>query len=245
MLSKNKEFYFEIKKLLSEISDYIYKLEKNPKNNDLLHSVFRYLHSIKGDLVMMGFEKNVSFIHDVETILDRIRDNEIKITDPIIDILLDTAEEISLFTEKIGHCEMPGDIDHSLLDRIAEYVKPPEPEEEYDNITDYVLVLSASEEFAAQCRKRNGFNLFTVYLEFTPFKQSNFIMAYIILRKLSEKFEVIATLPKIKNIEKGLCPNNIKIIVATKEKNKKVTEFIDKILIPYFDVKDYEIVDYH
>ena len=244
-LSKNKEFYFEIKKLLSEINDYIYKLEKNPKNTDLLHSVFRYLHSIKGDLVMMGFEKKVSFIHDVETILDRIRDNEIKITDPIIDILLDTSEEITLFTERIGHGETPGDIDQLLLDRIAEYVQVDEPEQHYENITSDVLILSPAQEFAVQCRKRNQFNMFTVYLEFTPFKQSNFIMAYIILRKLSEKFEVIATLPKIKNIEKGLCPNNIKIIVATRENNNKVEQFINEILIPYFDVTDYEIVDYN
>ncbi len=240
-LAKNKEFFFELKGLLTDVNDHIFKLEKNPKNEDLVHSIFRYLHSIKGDIVMMGYDKFAAFVHDVETILDRIREKELEISEVIIDILLDTVDELTRFLEMIGNSKVPGHVSDALVKRVDEYKRQPEMEEELD-ITGQDFILQPFEEFSIQTKKRAGKNIFQVYLDWKSTKQTNFVLAYLILRKMAESFDILASFPRINEIEKGICSNNIKIFIASDHEQKIVENCITRILIPYYDVNEYEII---
>ncbi len=240
-LVKNKEFFFEIKGLLSDVNDHIFKLEKNPKNEDLVHSIFRYLHSIKGDIVMMGYEKFAGFVHGVETILDRIREKEIEISEQIIDILLDTVEELTRFIEMIGNNKTPDGINSALAERVDQYKRLPEAEEQVD-ISGQDFILQPFEEFSIQAKKRAGLNIFQVYLHCDTSKQMSFVLAYLILRKMAESFDILATFPRINDIEKGICSNNLKVVIATVHEQQIVEKCITGILIPYYDVTDYEII---
>ena len=240
-LAKNKEFFFELKGLLTDVNDHIFKLEKNPKNEDLVHSIFRYLHSIKGDIVMMGYDKFAAFVHDVETILDRIREKELEISETIIDILLDTVDELTKFLEMIGNSKVPGKVSEALIKRVDEYKRQPESEEEID-ITGQDFILQPFEEFAIQTKKRAGKNIFQIYLDWKTTKQTNFVLAYLILRKMAEYFDILASFPRVSDIEKGICSNNIKVFIASDHEQQIVENCITKILIPYYDVNDYEII---
>lgn len=240
-MEKNKEFFFEIKALLTEVNDQIFKLEKNPNQVDLLHSIFRYLHSIKGDIVMMGFDEFASFVHDVETILDRIREKELEISEQIIDIFLDTVEELTRFVEMIGKNKVPGKVNKELAARIEEYKRIPEQEDAID-ISEQDFILQPFEEFAVLSKKRAGCPIYQVYLHIDTSKQMSFILGYLILRKLAENFDILASFPRIADIEKGICSNNIKIFLSTREPETAVEQFIETTLKPYYDVKDYEIL---
>ncbi|MDM8559205.1 chemotaxis protein CheA [Candidatus Parabeggiatoa sp. HSG14] len=63
-------------------------LEIGTLDKELINSIFRAAHSIKGGAGIFKFEKIVTFAHAAETLLDEMRNGEHLITQPLIDVLL-------------------------------------------------------------------------------------------------------------------------------------------------------------
>ena len=91
----------EIQGILTDLDEDIFQLEKEPENPQRINTIFRHFHSIKGNLIMTGFNALGAFVHRVETLLDRIRDREISVNQDIIDILLDAVRSLEAALAKI------------------------------------------------------------------------------------------------------------------------------------------------
>jgi two-component system chemotaxis sensor kinase CheA len=95
MDEKNREFFrAEAYELLDELEAALLELETSPENNDLVGSVFRALHTIKGSGAMFGFDTLAAFTHRVETVFDRVRNAEISVTKKLIDTTLLSVDYI-------------------------------------------------------------------------------------------------------------------------------------------------------
>lgn len=57
-----------------------------------INAIFRAAHSIKGGSATFGFSEVASFTHIMETLLDRVRDHKILVTQDIIDVLLRSVD---------------------------------------------------------------------------------------------------------------------------------------------------------
>jgi two-component system chemotaxis sensor kinase CheA len=81
-------------------------LNLQPGNCDaeVINTIFRAAHSIKGSASTFGFDAISQFTHKVETILDNLRNAEIEITQDLISILLSSVDCLSnmLAVEKTG-----------------------------------------------------------------------------------------------------------------------------------------------
>jgi two-component system chemotaxis sensor kinase CheA len=64
------------------------ELRSAPADVELLDSIFRAAHSIKGGAGSFGMTNLVRFTHSLENLLDRLRSLEMQATDKVIDILL-------------------------------------------------------------------------------------------------------------------------------------------------------------
>lgn len=94
-----ENFLQEAEELLSTIEMSVLVIEKNPNDRDALNSLFRAIHTIKGSGAMLGFDKMAAFTHHIETLLDKVRNNQIAVTNEIIDIVLKARDQISLFLQ--------------------------------------------------------------------------------------------------------------------------------------------------
>jgi len=88
-------FSEEDKELLEEMEDSLLSLEETPDDIEVVNSVFRAMHTIKGSSGLFGFDAIVSFTHEAETILDQVRNNEREIDNKLISILLDCKDHTS------------------------------------------------------------------------------------------------------------------------------------------------------
>ncbi|TPH12745.1 chemotaxis protein CheA [Litorilituus lipolyticus] len=68
-------------------------------DSELIHSIFRAAHSIKGGAGTFGFENVTDFTHLVETLLDEMRDGRREITSEDTEILLESVDCIRLLIE--------------------------------------------------------------------------------------------------------------------------------------------------
>ncbi|EMJ93348.1 chemotaxis protein CheA [Leptospira alstonii] len=87
-------FISESEELLSSMESNLLILEKDSKNVEGIHSVFRAIHTIKGTSGMFGYEPIEKFTHEVETLLDRIRSGKQNLTKEGIEFLFLACDHI-------------------------------------------------------------------------------------------------------------------------------------------------------
>jgi len=93
---RNRQVYKEeAQELLTELETALLELEENPEDKDLINRVFRAMHTIKGSGAMFGFDDIASFTHEVETVFDKVRNEEIKVTKELLDLTLASRDHIA------------------------------------------------------------------------------------------------------------------------------------------------------
>ena len=61
-------------------------------DKELVHTIFRAAHSIKGGAATFGFPEMAAFTHEAESLLDEVRDGRRAIDKPIVELLLRTVD---------------------------------------------------------------------------------------------------------------------------------------------------------
>lgn len=87
-----KEFLVESNDHLDDVESKILELEKNPEDIDIINSIFRPIHSIKGSAGFLGLKDIGKVSHELETLLDEGRKVKIKITPEIIEVLYEGVD---------------------------------------------------------------------------------------------------------------------------------------------------------
>ena len=96
MIEKFKEaFREEASELLNNLESKLLELESEPTNFDTISSVFRTMHTIKGSSAMFGFEEISRFTHEVESIMDMLREGVFIADRKLIDLTLRSRDLIS------------------------------------------------------------------------------------------------------------------------------------------------------
>jgi two-component system, chemotaxis family, sensor kinase CheA len=90
-----QEFFQEAKELLESAADGVLKLEADPDNFDLVNSVFRAIHTIKGSAGTFGLESVSGFTHHLEGLMNALRDHRVYLTPDMTDAILAGIDHIS------------------------------------------------------------------------------------------------------------------------------------------------------
>lgn len=81
-------FFEEAAEHLASLETLLLSLDLQQPDSEKLNAIFRAAHSIKGSASTFGFPDMASVTHDLETLLDRVRKQELELSERIIDITL-------------------------------------------------------------------------------------------------------------------------------------------------------------
>ncbi len=95
MEQMQQAFYNEAKELLPELEEALLELEQSPGDADLVHRVFRALHTLKGSGIMFGFQEVGDLAHELETVFDRVRNGEFEADKGLLDAALRGKDHIN------------------------------------------------------------------------------------------------------------------------------------------------------
>lgn len=87
-------FIDESQELLVELEAGLLKCERNAGDADTINSIFRVAHTIKGSSGLFGLDTIVSFVHVVETALDRVRVGKVPMDSGFAVLLLSCKDHI-------------------------------------------------------------------------------------------------------------------------------------------------------
>ncbi len=109
------EFLTESYENLDQLDQDLVDLEANPGEKNLLASIFRTIHTIKGTCGFLGFTKLESVAHVGENLLSKLRDGELSMTPDIANSLLTMVDAVREILSNIENDHSEGDIDYSDL----------------------------------------------------------------------------------------------------------------------------------
>ncbi len=87
-----KSFKEETEECLVQMEQLLLALETNPGDRELVSSLFRAAHTVKGNASLLEFDALARFLHDVEDLLDLCRRNNVILSHEMISILLQTVD---------------------------------------------------------------------------------------------------------------------------------------------------------
>src|SRR3954464_8352457 len=114
------EFLVESHENLDQLDTDLLALEQDPTSRDLLGSVFRTIHTIKGTSGFLAFHRLEQLTHVGENLLSRLRDGKIELTEQRTSALLSMVDAVRGLLAEIERNGAEGDADHTeLADRLA------------------------------------------------------------------------------------------------------------------------------
>ena len=81
-------FLGQADQLMAEAENFFLELESCPGDVAILDSIFRVIHNIKGSANAVGFEQIGDFSHTFESLLLKLKKGQIKVNEPMVDLLL-------------------------------------------------------------------------------------------------------------------------------------------------------------
>ena len=88
-------FIDESKEHLQLLNDALLRLEKEPDNHATVEEIFRSAHTLKGMSATMGFTKTAELTHNMENVLDLIRNSKLSVTSEIVDVLFECLDRLN------------------------------------------------------------------------------------------------------------------------------------------------------
>ncbi len=110
-----KEFLVESYENLDRLDRDLVALEHDPHSAELLGSIFRTIHTLKGTSGFLGFGPLESVAHVGENLLSRLRDGHLRLDPEITSALLALVDAVRFMLGRIEETGQPGDRDYSEL----------------------------------------------------------------------------------------------------------------------------------
>ena len=148
------EFITECSELIEAAEVALLELEDKPDDNELVNTVFRAYHTIKGTSAFMGLEPITEFTHFVETVLSMVRDGNLSFDRACADI---NFESIDIIKKLLSSVEQSGAGDELpipstykgmldvLIDVSENKIAPSEAFKKHNNDSNYYENLSSDE----------------------------------------------------------------------------------------------------
>jgi two-component system, chemotaxis family, sensor kinase CheA len=94
-------FLAETTELLEKLDDDLVTLEKSPEDAELMNSIFRSIHTVKGASSFLGFDLLVKVTHKTEDVLNRLRKSELTLNPEIMDVILEAVDLVKTLVSDI------------------------------------------------------------------------------------------------------------------------------------------------
>lgn len=242
-------FVDESKEHLQSLNDKLLELENNPEEIDIVNEIFRSAHTLKGMSATMGFEDLANLTHKMENVLDAIRNEKLKVTPDILDVVFlavdhleemvysiadggDGKKDVTEVVEKLELIEKGEDPSQASgkAESAAAVLEEDKSTVEIDYDEFEYTVLQQSEE--------QGFHSFEVTVTLRADCLLKAARVYMIFEVLEKTGEIIKSVPTVEQLEEEQFDQQFTVILVTKEP----LEDIQKKVMKVSEVEKVEVV---
>ena len=246
-------FLEEADDLLQELNQDLLQMEKNPDDADMINNIFRAAHTLKSSAAFVGLTDLSELAHEMENLLQGIRDGSMKVSQDIVDVIFKCFDEISGVIGSISEGKKP-DRDLSILTeeikRIGGAAKATAGEPMNDasgkvlsdanksyKVPSTKLEVADLKKIKAAADK--GIKCFELAVYVDPLAQMKSLKMQLVIANLESRGEILQSFPEAAQLETG---NVFKIIILTSDSKESLVKLcdIDQIIKIVFRILSFE-----
>jgi two-component system, chemotaxis family, sensor kinase CheA len=230
-------FIEEAKEHVDNLSKCLLTLEKEPQNQDVVNSLFRSAHTLKGSSGMMGYKDFQELTHAMEDVFDGMRKGNAP-TSAVISVMLECVDELSARLQSIQE-GVQSEIDVTtfkakLGSAVNVEAKPGEPKKEASSapttVTNNSIDFDQTEKDAVAKAESNGKHCYIVDLTFSKDCMFKNLRAGMVLDKVTEVAEVVKSIPNQKDMDEEKLGNGFKIAVTSNSDEDTIKGCVNQVL---------------
>jgi two-component system chemotaxis sensor kinase CheA len=118
------EFLIETSESLAKLDLELVELENNPENPEILNSIFRTMHTIKGTCGFVGLPRLEKLAHASENVLVKVRDKLLSIDEEVISVILESIDGVKNIVAKLSETGgEPDGNDNDVIDKLHQVLE--------------------------------------------------------------------------------------------------------------------------
>lgn len=237
-------FIEESQEHLQGLNQSLLGLETNPKDMKILNEIFRVAHTLKGMAGTMGYTGITSLTHQMENVLDDIRNGKVEVNTAIVDILFECLDYLDNSISSIANTgqESSNKADAIIASLNGVLLKKPAAEEKQigavSDLQGDLMKLNQYDESLVRKAAQQGMSVYKVKVMLVKDCMLKSARAFIVFQTVERYAEIFKALPKVEDIEDEKFDSEFTIAIITKEPEaliKKELESISEIIEARFE----------
>ncbi|MCK0473505.1 chemotaxis protein CheA [Halalkalibacter sp. APA_J-10(15)] len=229
-------FLDESQEHLQAINDNLLKLEQAPGDLSIVGEVFRSAHTLKGMAATMGFEDLAHLTHNMENVLDKIRQSKLDATSGVLDVVFLAVDDLEAMVQDIASGgDGKRDVREvvSQLEQIDKGEAPSQesaPKTTHSNTTS--LEIETFDEFERTVLEQSaeqGFEAYQLRVTLDERAMLKAARVFMVLDVVEQIGEVIKTNPAAEDLEEEKFDQSFTLIVISKSTGEDVKNRILKV----------------
>ncbi|WP_064093694.1 chemotaxis protein CheA [Rossellomorea aquimaris] len=231
-------FIEESKENLQTCNEQLLELEKNPHDLAIVNEIFRSAHTLKGMSATMGYEDLANLTHKMENVLDAIRNEKIKVTPEILDVVFKSVDDLEAMVLSIAG---GGDGKRDVSEVVAMLLAIEKGESIHLKAESEIAVAEspvenassiyyeAFEQTVIQQSYEQGFRCFELRISLREDCLLKAARVYMVFEVLEKTGEVIKSLPTVDQLEEEQFDHSFVVTIVSKEPSEDIEKKIRKV----------------
>ncbi|MGG3279693.1 chemotaxis protein CheW [Paenibacillus solani] len=221
---------------LQSLNENMLQLESNPDDIGIVQIIFRSAHTLKGMAATMGYEDLASLTHQMENVLDLVRNEKLKMQDYIFDTLFKSLDALESMVQDIteggdGKSDVSSIV--ASLQSIVRGEGAPTSEGAADGASPAVSVQGIElDEFQFSVLDQSiseGHQVLYIQVTLREDCQLKAVRAYMVFEALERSGEIVKTYPDVQEIEQGEFDRVFSLYYITQRETEDIDNQIKSI----------------
>lgn len=224
-------FIDEANEHLQALNDNMLRLEQQPDDTSIVQDIFRSAHTLKGMSATMGFEDLASLTHEMENVLDLLRNNKLRMSERIFDVqfkCLDVLE--GMVQDVINGGSGQADVSE-LVDQLKAIVKGDEQPNEASDASQVSEAMSLDQYQMSILSQSLDIGQFAYHVEVVVREDCllKAARAYMVFDVLERNGEVIKSFPPVQEIEQEKFNRSFSVYLISQTEQANLHSQLSKI----------------
>lgn len=247
-------FLEEAEEQIENLNNNLLALEENHEDTEYINEIFRVAHSLKSSAAFVGLNQLRDLAHQMENLLQQVRDGQRSITDEIIEVLFRCFDVIRAVVDLVSKGQDPNIDMTYILDEITKVAelkrsgskmstqvkrlaKPEISGASPKNDKDSKSIFTEVEKRIIVEGLRDNLKCFDVKIHFEEDTPALFARIMLVFQQLENMGELVKTIPDKEKLNEGYSRGRARVIILTDEGEQSVYNTADVDQVEKIEIK--------
>ena len=232
-------FIEESKEHLQSCNDHLLELEKNPNDMRIISEIFRSAHTLKGMSATMGYDDLAKLTHQMENVLDGIRNQTISVSPILLDIIFLAVDDLEAMIQSIANGGDGKKDVSTVVDKLKMIENGQNPNETDGRMEVAVATAEPNQELIVHYdefertvigqSQEQGFHTYEISISLRKDCILKAARVYMIFEVLEKMGEIIKSTPTVEQLEEEQFDQSFMVTLISTEEASEINKKVLKV----------------